>query len=84
MTEKIFFVTNMCKHYTVKLYELLSEKIDVEYYFTGGEESYWDKRNKSMMGDFKGEYLKGVFLLPKFRVTLELFSLFFKKFDTYY
>lgn len=81
MAEKIFFVTNMNTHYTVKLYELLSQRLDVEYYFTGGEETYTDQRTKSTMGHFKGEYLSGVFLLPKFRFTPKLFSILFRKYD---
>lgn len=81
MAEKIFFVTNTNTHYTVKLYELLSQRLDVEYYFTGGEETYTDQRTKSMAGHFKGEYLKGIFLLPKFRVTPKLLRILFRKYD---
>ena len=33
------------------------------------------------MGNFKGEYLKGFFLLPKFRFTLGLFHILFRKYD---
>lgn len=78
---KICFITNVCTHYSVKLFELLSKKMDVEYYFIGGEESYWEKRNKQWQGNFKGEYLRGFFLLPKFRFTPRLLSVLFKKYD---
>src|SRR3989338_5848899 len=81
MAEKIFFVTNINTPFTVNLYELLSKKLDIECYFTGGEETYSDKRNNIMAGNFKGEYLSGVFLFPKFRFTPKLFSILFKKYD---
>ena len=81
MNKKIFFITNMCAHYSIKLYELIAQKADVEYYFTGGEEPYWDKKSKKWEGSFKGEYLKGTFVLPRFRVTPGLFRVLFKKFD---
>lgn len=82
MAEKIFFVTDMCAHYTVKLYELLSEKIDVEFYFTGGErKAYLDERDKRVVGNFKGEYLNGIFLLPNFRFTPKLLRILLRKYD---
>ena len=81
MNGKIFFITNTCTHYSVRLYELLAQKADVEYYFTGGEEPYWEKGNQARTGKFKGEYLKGFFLLPRLRVTPGLLRVLFKKFD---
>ena len=81
MAGKIFFITNMCTHYSIKLYELLSERTDIEYYFTGGEEPYWEKKNKKWSGNFKSEYLRGFFLLPKFRITPGLFRVIFSKYD---
>src|SRR3989338_7352048 len=76
---KIAFITNMCTHYSVRLFELLAEKLNIEYYFTGGHESYWEQKNRPRKGNFKYQYLGGFFLLPRFKITPALFSLFFKK-----
>ena len=81
MNGKICFITNMCTHYSVRLYERLAQMADVEFYFTGGEEPYWEKGNKARTGNFKGEYLKGFFLLPRLRVTPGLLRILFRKFD---
>lgn len=80
---KTVFVTNICTHYVVRLFELLGEKYDIRYLFTGGYESYWEGKNKLWMGDFNGRYLKGFFLLPKVKITPGLFSLLFKRFDIF-
>jgi len=80
---KIAFITNMCTHYVIRLFELLGERYNIEFLFTGGQEDYWDKKNKLWMGNFNGQYLKGFFLLPKVKITPRLFTLFFKKFDIF-
>ena len=79
MDKKIIFVTNFCAHYSVGLFELLSQRADVEYYFTGGQEPYWEKKNEKWNGNFQGKYLRGFFLSSKFRITPGLFRLIFKK-----
>ncbi len=73
---KIVFVTNICPHYATRLFELLARKYDINFYFTGGHESYWEKKNKLCLGEFKGQYLGGVFLWPGFKITFKLFALF--------
>lgn len=81
LAPKIVFVTNMCTHYSIRLFELLAEACDVDFYFTGGNEPYWEKKNKLCLGKFKGQYLRGFFLWPGFKITLELFTLFWQKTD---
>lgn len=71
----------MCAHYSVRLFELLAQKFDINFLFTGGHEPYWEKKNKLYSGKFKGRYLRGFFLLPGFKVTLELFSLVWRQTD---
>ncbi len=78
---KIAFITNMCTHFLVRPFEILATKYEVDFYFTGGQESYWEKKNKPWLGNFKGKYLKGFYIFPKIKVTLSLFSLLFKKYD---
>ena len=81
MKIKIAFVTNMCTHYTRPLFEELARCYDIKFYFTGGYEDYWHKENGLKSGDFKGKYLPGFFLIPKFRITLPLLCLPVRSFD---
>ncbi len=81
MPPKIAFITNFCPHYVIRPFELLSKRHDVDFYFTGGGERYWDKKNKMWQGQFKGHYLNGFFLLPKFRITPGVFCLLWRRYD---
>ncbi len=65
----------MCTHYTRPLFEELARSYDIEFYFTGGHETYWHKQNELKLGDFKGRYLPGFFLNSKFKITPSLFCL---------
>lgn len=78
---KIFFITNMCTHYSIRLFEILAQSYDVNFYFTGGHEHYWEKKNKLYLGNFKGEYLRGFLLVPGFKITFGLFALFWRQMD---
>ena len=72
---KIAFVTNMCSHYSVKLFELFSEKYHADFFFTGGDEDYWERGNKQWMGNFHGQYLKGFYIFPKIKIIPGLWKL---------
>lgn len=78
---KIIFVTNMCTHYVVGLFENLAKQYDIQFYFTGGDEAYWEKRNKVCFGNFQGKYLKGLRVGKCFKISWVLFSLFWKPWD---
>jgi len=80
---KITFITNICIHCFVRLFELLSRKYDVNFCFTGGDERYWNKKNKTMTGDFQGKNLKGYTILPGIKFMPELLGLPFKKTDIF-
>lgn len=80
---KIAFVTNFAAHYSIKFFELLAARYDVEFFFTGGQEDYWDKKNKTWVGNFKGKYLKGFFIFPKIKITAGLFTLPVKQYDIF-
>lgn len=57
---KIAFVTNLCAHYNVGTFELLSRKYDVDYYFfSAGKEWYWPEEHGYRVGKFKSAYLPG-------------------------
>lgn len=77
---KIAFVTNMCSHYSVKLFELISEKYQTDFFFTGGDEDYWDKANRQWLGNFRGQYLKGFYIFPKIKIVPGLGKLFFSEY----
>lgn len=57
----VAFVTNFCPHYRVRTFELLSERINVQFlFFSGGDEWYWPSRFGVRRGNFPHEYLPGV------------------------
>jgi glycosyltransferase involved in cell wall biosynthesis len=61
---RIIFVTNFCPHYRVKTFELLSQRLDAEFYFySDGGEWYWEERHGTQRGDFSHTYLRGFRLL---------------------
>ena len=78
---KIVFVTNMCTHYVMKLFENLAKQYDIRFYFTGGHEAYWEKKNKVYLGNFRGEYLNGFWMGKCLKISWPLFSLFWKPWD---
>ena len=71
----------MCTHYVVGLFENLAKQYDIQFYFTGGDEAYWEKRNKVYLGNFQGEYLKGLRVGRCLKISWSLFSLFWKPWD---
>jgi len=79
--DKIAFITNFCSHYSIKPFELIAEKYDTLFYFTGGHEAYWEKRNKVYLGNFRGEYLNGLRIGNRYKISWRLFSLFWTPWD---
>lgn len=65
----IAFVTNICAHYRVKTFETLARCYNVDYYFfSAGDEWYWQQQHGVKAGNFHYEYLPG-FRLGRTRVT---------------
>ena len=51
---RVAFVTNMCPHYRVPLFENLARRFDVDYFFfSDGSERYWNQRNGTFTGAFR-------------------------------
>ncbi len=66
---KVAFVTNICAHYRVRTFETLARYYNVDYYFfSAGDEWYWQQEHGVRTGDFQYEYLPG-FRLGRVRVT---------------
>lgn len=84
MSTKISFVTNICTHYTVGIFEKLSKKYDIDFIFYSDEnEWYWQHKHGKTEGDFTYKYLPG-FRLKNTKVTLSLpFELIKKNYDLY-
>ena len=58
---KIAFITNICPHYRVKTFETLANYHNVDYYFFSmGDEWYWQQQHGVKTGTFNYEYLPGV------------------------
>lgn len=68
----IAFVTNFCPYYRVKTFETLAKYHNVDYFFfSAGNEWYWQQQNGIRSGNFHFEYLRGV-SVGKTRITPDL------------
>jgi len=69
---KLAFVTNFCAHYQIKTFEILNSYQNTDYYFfSGGDEWYWQKHLGVRVGNFYYEYLPG-FRLGRTQITPRL------------
>ncbi len=80
---KIAFVTNLYTHYVKLLFELLSSRYNIDFYFTGGHETYWNKENKLQKPGGGSKQLGGFFLAPKFKISPGLIELLDKKYGVF-
>jgi len=65
---KILFVTNLCATYRIGIFELLDKMYDIEFLFYLPEKAnYYDGR--PLMGNFRGEYIWGFYILPKIKIN---------------
>jgi glycosyltransferase involved in cell wall biosynthesis len=57
----VAFITNICSHYRVKTFETLARSHNTDYYFfSAGDEWYWQAQHGVQSGSFHHEYLWGV------------------------
>lgn len=57
---KIAFVTNICPHYRRPTFELLARRADTDFYFfSAGDEWYWQQAHGVERGGFRHQYLRG-------------------------
>lgn len=57
---KIAFITNLAPHYRVRTFETLARYVDVDYYFfSAGDEWYWQQQHGVSTGEFRHVYLPG-------------------------
>lgn len=69
MSKKIAFITNICPHYRVQTFETLARYHQVDYYFfSAGDEWYWQQQHGTRTGHFSYKYLPG-FRLGRTRIT---------------
>jgi glycosyltransferase involved in cell wall biosynthesis len=69
---KLAFVTNFCAHYQIKTFETLNSYHSTNYYFfSKGDEWYWQKQLGVQIGNFNYVYLSG-FRLGHTRITPSL------------
>lgn len=58
---KIAFITNFCPHYRVKTFELLARRYDIDFYFfSAGDDWYYQQAHGARSGRFHHQYLRGV------------------------
>jgi glycosyltransferase involved in cell wall biosynthesis len=82
---KIAFITNICSHYRVKTFETLARYYkDLDYYFfSAGDEWYWQKQHGAKSGKFCHQYLWGIDLGgTRFTPSL-LFHLWKRDYEVY-
>ncbi|MDQ7030855.1 MAG: glycosyltransferase [Ardenticatenia bacterium] len=66
---KFAFVTTFCPHHRQKTFELLAQHYNLDFYFfSAGDEWYWQQEHGVRAGDFHYEYLPG-FRLGRTRIT---------------
>lgn len=82
--KKIAFVTTFCPHHRTKTFELLSQFHQITFYFfSAGDEWYWQQEHGVEKGKFDYEYIKG-FRIGKTRFTPGLpFKLWKGNYDVY-
>jgi glycosyltransferase involved in cell wall biosynthesis len=69
---RIAFVSNFCPHYRIRTFEALSRRVDVDFYFYSvGDEWYWQQKHGVSSGAFRAEYLRG-FRIGSNRIPLTL------------
>lgn len=57
---KIAFITNFCAHYRRPTFELLAQRADTDFYFfSAGDEWYWQQAHGVERGAFRHQYLRG-------------------------
>ncbi len=57
---RVALVTNFVQHYRVKAFEMLSNKVDVDFYFySKGDESYWLPEHGARKSNIREEHLDG-------------------------
>ena len=70
---RVAFVTNFCPHYRVRTFELLADPYSVDYFFFSvGNEWYWQRNHGVSMGKFQCTYLPGFQLSQRMRVVPSL------------
>lgn len=81
---RVAFITNICPHYRVKTFETIANQVPVDFYFfSAGDEWYWQRQHGVQTGDFQYEYLPGV-RVGKTRITPSLpLKLLFRNYDVY-
>ena len=52
-------MTNLCAHYRVRTYEMLSQLFDVEFIFCDDRPRYWLRKNGTFRGRFRSRHLRG-------------------------
>ena len=81
---RVAFVTNICPHYRVKTFETLARYFDLDFYFfSAGDEWYWQRQHGVKSGAFQHEYLSGI-TVGGTRITPSLpVKLWSKGYDVY-
>ena len=67
---RMVFVTNFCPHYRVRTFEILGQKLSVDFLFTSaGDEWYWQRQHGVRVGNFRYEYLPAIRLFGRLRLV---------------
>jgi glycosyltransferase involved in cell wall biosynthesis len=72
---KVAFITNFCPHYRIKPFETLAHRYNIDYFFfSAGNEWYWQQKHGVRAGDFRYTYLPGFQLTRHLRVVPSLLT----------
>jgi glycosyltransferase involved in cell wall biosynthesis len=61
---RVAFITNLCPHYRLPLFDLLAQRFEIDFYFhSEGEERYWSPHLRPISGNFRRVPLRRVRVL---------------------
>lgn len=82
---RLAFVTNICTHYRVKTFETLAGFYDADFFFySAGNEWYWQQRHGISRGNFRHVYLPALELTRRIRLVPSLIArLWRERYDIY-
>jgi len=79
---KIAFITNFCPHYRIRTFETLAKYHETDFYFfSAGDEWYWQQSHGKYAGEFNFQYLPGFKILGTRITPIILTKLLNDKYD---
>jgi glycosyltransferase involved in cell wall biosynthesis len=73
MNLRIAFITNLPSHFHTRTFETIAEHYNTDFFFfSDGTESWVEKKNDQKVGNYKGNYVKGIRITSRVRINTDL------------